>query len=389
MTESFIPLSVPSFTGNELKYVSECITTGWVSFAGSFVGRFESMTTDFTGAKEAVACQSGTAALHLSLILAGVHKDDEVLVPTLTFIAPVNTIHYVGAHPVFMDCDAYLNIDPVKVHAFCENECQLEDNHLFNKKTGRRVRAIMVVHLFGHPVNMDEIFPIAQKYNLKIIEDATEALGSKYTTGAFAGKSVGTVGDFGCFSYNGNKIITTGGGGMIVTDNKILANKARYLSTQAKDDEDKFIHNEVGYNYRMTNLQAALGCGQMEHLPDIIQTKRTHLKKYTEKLSGIPGVKFITEPTYSFSNYWHLTLRIDAKEYGLSALKLKEVLAEHKIQARMIWELCHKQKPYAACEAFQISNALKQQEQCLNIPCSASLTDMELARVAEVIKNKS
>ncbi|MGM0607600.1 MAG: aminotransferase class I/II-fold pyridoxal phosphate-dependent enzyme, partial [Candidatus Muiribacteriota bacterium] len=223
MNQNFIPLSVPSFNGNELKYVTECIETEWVSTAGTYVNKFEKDIADYTGAKYAVACSSGTAALHIALILSGVGRDNEVIVPTLTFIAPINTIKYVGAEPVFMDCDDYLNIDVEKVKEFCEKECNFDGQFLINKKTKRKVKAIMPVHIFGHPLNIEPLIELKEKYNLKIIEDSTESLGSYYKNGKFKGKKTGTIGDIGCFSFNGNKIITTGGGGMFVTDNENFA----------------------------------------------------------------------------------------------------------------------------------------------------------------------
>ena len=247
-----IPLCVPEIRGNEWKYVKECLDTNWVSSVGSFVDRFERMLADYIGTIHAVATTSGTAALHIALLVAGVQPDDEVLVPTLSFIAPANAIRYTGAWPVFIDSEPiYWQMDPEKVLDFLEKECRWQGESLLNKTTGRRVKAILPVHILGHPCDIDPIREAAQKYDLAIIEDATESLGAKYK-----GNMVGRLGDIACFSFNGNKLITTGGGGMIVTNDESWANRARYLSTQAKDDPIEYFHSEIGYNYRLTNISS-------------------------------------------------------------------------------------------------------------------------------------
>ncbi len=253
-----IPLCVPEIGGNEWAYVKECLDTGWVSSVGLFVDRFERQLADFVGAKFAVATVNGTAALHIALLVAGVRPDDEVLVSTLTFIAPANAIRYAGAWPVFIDAEPrYWQMDPEQVENFIERNCRWAEGILVNRTTGRRVSAVVAVHILGHPVDLDPIVAVCRKYGLAIIEDATESLGARYK-----GRMVGTLGDIACFSFNGNKLITTGGGGMIVTDNADWARKAKYLTTQAKDDPLEYIHNEIGYNYRLTNLQAAMGCAR-------------------------------------------------------------------------------------------------------------------------------
>ena len=258
-----IPLSVPEIRGNEWRYVKECLDTNWVSSVGAYVDRFEQMVAQQAETKHAVATVNGTAALHVALMVAGVQPEDEVLVSTLTFIAPVNAIRYVGAWPVFIDAEpTYWQMDPARVVEFLEQGCRWNDGALYNRRTGRRVTAVIPVHILGHPVDIDPIMAVARKFGLKVIEDATEGLGATYK-----GRSLGCLGDIACFSFNGNKIITTGGGGMIVTDNEEWARKAKYLTTQAKDDPIEYVHGEVGYNYRLTNLLAAVGCAQMEQLP--------------------------------------------------------------------------------------------------------------------------
>lgn len=276
--EKLIPLSVPNLKGRELEYVTHAIETEWVSTAGPYITDFEQSLAKYVGVKEAVACQSGTAGLHLALMTCGVKACDEVIVPTLTFIAAVNPVKYIGAEPIFMDCDDSLTMDPIKLREFCEKECYFEHNVLFNKTTHKQIKAIIIVHVFGNIADMNAIMEVAATYNLKVIEDATEALGSFYTKGMYKGQYAGTIGDIGVYSFNGNKIITTGGGGMIVSKNKDYLDKCRYLSTQAKNDTLYFIHDEIGYNYRMTNIQAALGLAQLEQLESFINIKRELLR---------------------------------------------------------------------------------------------------------------
>ena len=279
-----IPLSVPSLKGNEIIYATDAIKTQWVSTSGQYVTKFEKSLMDYLKVEDAVATQSGTASIHLALRLCDVLLGDEVIVPTLTFIATVNPIKYLGAEPIFMDCDDSLNMDVNKLESFLKEECELSEKGLKNKATSKIIKAIMVVHVFGNMAKISEIKELAHKYNLKLIEDATEALGTYYTEGKYKGKYAGTVGDFGAFSFNGNKILTTGGGGLLVGRSKELISKARYLSTQAKDDEVYYIHNEIGYNYRMTNLQAAIGLAQMESIEEFISCKINNYKIYKEHI---------------------------------------------------------------------------------------------------------
>ncbi len=381
-----IPLSIPHIAGNEAKYVKDCLDTGWVSSVGSYVNRFEEMTARLTGASHAVATVNGTAALHIALILAGVSSNDEVLVPTLTFIAPINTVRYMGANPVFMDCDDYLNMDPEKVRDFCENQCHFDGQHLINKKTGSKIKAMIPVHVFGHPINIEPLKKIAERYAITLIEDATESIGSYYTAGAFQGKQTGSIGDMGCFSYNGNKLITTGGGGMLVTSNKAFADKARYLTTQAKDDAERFIHHEVGYNYRLTNVQAAIGCAQMEQIETFIETKRRNFAAYDTLLKEIPGLRLVHEPAYAHSNYWFYTLVVSEKEYGMTAEGLGALLNGNNIQTRPVWELNHRQKPFMRYESYQIEKALFFHKNSLSLPCSVNLKENDIVSIADLIR---
>jgi len=370
----FIPLSVPNLKGKELEYVTHAVETEWVSTAGPYISDFEHNIAEYVGASEAVACQSGTAGLHLALIACGISRGDEVIVPTLTFIAAVNPVKYLEAEPVFMDCDDSLTMDPYKLQKFCEQECHFKDNTLINKKSGRQIKAIIVVHIFGNMADMEHIMQIAGRYNLKVIEDATEALGTYYISGVYKGKFAGTIGDIGVYSFNGNKIITTGGGGMIVSDNKEYINRCRYLSTQAKDDTLYFLHDEIGYNYRMTNLQAALGLAQLEQLQSFISTKQTNYMEYQNH--GISLLKFrdTIRPNYWFYSY--LTPKRD---------NLLQYLSGQNIQTRPIWKLIHTLKPYAKAQAYSIEKALYYYGRVLNLPCSTNLSGDEVKIVANEI----
>ncbi|MDY6826528.1 MAG: LegC family aminotransferase [Bacillota bacterium] len=363
MSKIKIPLTVPCLQGNEWQYIKECLDTGWVSSAGKYVDLFEGKIADYTGAKYAIACVNGTAALHIALLIAGVKPNDEVIVPTLTFISPVNTIKYCGANPVFMDADKFYNIDSDKTIEFIEKETELKKDtndrwYTYNKQTKRKVIAIIPVHIFGNAVWLDDLYEICRERNIKIIEDATESLGTRYTEGIFAGRHTGTIGDLGCFSFNGNKIITTGGGGMIVTNNSKYGERAKYLTTQAKDDEVRYIHHEVGYNYRLTNIQAALGVAQLEQLPRFIETKRNNYNLYKNNIDQIEGLTLADVPEYAKNNYWLYALQV-GKEYNKTRDELMEYLEEHGIQTRPVWYLNHMQRPYKNNYSYEIEHALK------------------------------
>ena len=379
----FIPLSVPSIKGNEWKYVKECLDTEWVSSAGKYVDLFEQKIGEYTGAKFAIATVNGTAALHISLILAGVKENDEVIVPSLTFIAPINTVRYVNASPVFMDSDKYYNIDSEKTIEFIKKETVFKNSFTYNRKTNKRISAIIPVHVLGNAVCLDELVPLCKERNIKIIEDSTESLGTRYIKGKFAGKHTGTIGDFGTISFNGNKIITTGGGGMILTDNEEYAKKAKYLTTQAKDDEIRYVHNEVGYNYRMTNVLAAIGVAQLEKLDEYISIKKNTFEKYKNGIKNIAGLELADVPGFAANNYWMLSLQIDTKVYPLNRENLMKKLAESKIQTRPVWYPNHLQKPFNNYENYKIENTLELVEKTLNIPSSVNITDDEIEFVIE------
>lgn len=385
VAEGGIPLCVPEIRGNEWAYIKECLDTNFVSSVGPFVDRFEAQLSEYVGAKYAVATSTGTAALHIALLVAGIKPEDEVLVSTLTFIAPVNAIRYAAAWPVFIDAEpAYWEMDPQKVSDFIEKDCSWKNGELRNRHTGRRVRAIMPVHILGHPVDMDPILAIARKYELIVIEDATESLGAKYKK-----SMTGQLGDIACFSFNGNKIITTGGGGMIVTDNEAWAQKAKYLTTQAKNDPLEFVHNEVGYNYRLTNLQAALGCAQLEQLEGYIAIKRRIAEDYTKAFDGISGLTPMRQAGWAESIYWMYTILVDASQYGMNSRQLMDKLMSKGIQARPLWQPAHLSPAHKGSYAVDCSVAERLNRDALSLPSSVGLTAEDQQRVFNYIMTTS
>ena len=380
-----IPLSIPSLNGNEMQYVKECIDTEWVSSAGKYVDLFEQKIAEYTGSKYAIACMNGTAAIQVSLRLAGVEPGDEVIVPTLTFIAPVNAIAYNGASPIFMDADKYYNIDAEKTIEFIKNETVFKNGFTYNKKTNNKITAIIPVHVWGNACWLDELFEFCNKQNIALVEDACESLGTFYNAGKFKGKHTGTIGKLGCLSFNGNKIITTGGGGMILTDDKELADNAHYLTRQAKDDPVRYIHNEIGYNFRLTNLQAALGVAQLEQLQRFLEKKREIFFQYKTAFKNVDGLTIAEVPEYANNNHWMNVLQIDGATYGSDREGLMQRLEENGIQTRPVWGLNHLQKPYQDSQTYRIECAGKQVEMSLCIPSSANLTNNCIENIIEII----
>jgi perosamine synthetase len=369
-------------------YVKQCLDTEWVSSVGPFVERFERMVADYAGAQHAVATVNGTAALHTALLVAGIQPDEEVLVSTLTFIASANAIRYVGAYPVFIDAEpTYWQMDPQQVIDFLDKACLWRSGCLYNKATSRRVRAILPVHVLGHPVDMQPILAAARKYDLVVIEDAAEALGASYRD-----KKVGRLGDIACFSFNGNKIITTGGGGMLVTDNPHYAERARYLTTQAKDDPVEYIHHETGYNYRLTNLQAALGVAQMEVLDEYVAKKREIAARYTRAFAGVPvahasgsSVTPMAEAPWALGTHWLYTVLVDAAGCGVGSRDLLRILATNRIQARPLWQPLHRSPSFAALPLRRCPVAERLARDALSLPCSVGLEPEQQQRVIEVL----
>lgn len=384
MEEVFIPLSVPNLKGNELNYVTKAVETEWVSTGGPYVDEFERAVADYVHARGAVSCQNGTSGLHTALLVAGVARDDVVLVPALTFIAAVNPVSYIGAVPVFMDCDDSLCMDPAKVEQFCLEECEAAGGCLIEKATGRQVKALVVVHVFGNMADMDRLMQVAETYGLTVIEDATEAIGTYYEEGTYAGRYAGTIGDLGVYSFNGNKIITTGGGGMIVSDNGEYLKRAKHLTTQAKSDELYYTHDEIGYNYRMTNLQAALGLAQLEQLEAFIAVKKENYERYRERIADISGFDLLDFREGTRSNRWFYALYCGTD--GPDRDTVIRYLSQHRVQSRPIWGLICDQKPYREARSFRIEKAAAYQKHVVNLPCSTSLTASEVCRVTELLQ---
>ncbi|WP_270446892.1 LegC family aminotransferase [Fusobacterium varium] len=387
MEKKVIGLSIPNLSVEPiLNNLKECLESGWVSTGGRFISEFEEKTAKYVKMKEAVGIQSGTAGLHTALRVLGVERDQEVIAPTLTFIAAVNPITYLGAEPVFIDCDDTLCMDPIKLEKFCEEECEIREEKLYNKKTGKNIKVILVVHVFGNMADMEKIMEIAEKYKLKVLEDATEALGTYYIGGRYNGKFAGTIGEIGVYSFNANKIITTGGGGMVVSNNQELLDKVRFLSVQAKTDPLYFIHDEIGYNYRMLNLQAALGTEQIDKLETFIKTKINNFELYKKGISEIDGLDLMPFNENIRSNHWFYSLVVDKEKYGLNKDELLVKLNEVGIQSRPIWGLIHQQKPFKNNRAYMMERSVYYIDKVLNIPCSTNLTTEEVEIVINRLK---
>ena len=370
-------LSGPNMGGNELKYVTECITTGWVSSVGAYVDQFEKLTAAFAGTKYAVATSSGTTALHICLVMMGVNSDDYVITPNITFIATCNAIKYTGANPLFIDThERSWQMDLDLLQEFLENETEQKDNVCFNKKDGKRIPVIMPVHVLGNIGDMDRLMAIAKKHNLIVIEDSTEALGSYYK-----GKHAGSFGLLGTFSYNGNKIITTGGGGMIVTDDETLAKKAKHLTTQAKSDPFEYIHDEIGYNYRLVNVAAAMGVAQMEQLPQFLIRKKEIIAFYKKELQGVGDIEFQEVSENVDPNWWLPTIKT------VKQREVLKVLNDHKMQSRPFWVPMNQLVMFTKNIYFNKTDRSDfVYKHCLSIPCSTNITDDDLKAVCEKIK---
>ena len=386
MDHNPIPLSVPNLSLDIMENIKETIETGWVSTGGRFITEFEEKTAKYVGVKRAVSCQSGTAGLHLALKVLGIEPEDEVIVPTVTFIAAVNPVKYMGAEPIFMDCDDTLDMDMNKLEEFLENECDYIGGKVINKKSKRQIKAIVTVHVFGNPADMEKLMRIKEKYNLKVIEDSTEALGSYYLEGKYKGKYCGTIGDIGVYSFNANKIITTGGGGMVVSNNQELLDKVAYLAVQAKTDPLYFVHDEVGYNYRMTNIQAAFGTDQIDRLESFIETKIRNYNLYKKAIENIEGLELLPFREDTRSNHWFYSVIVDKDKYGIDRDELLRKLNNDNIQTRPLWSLIHKQKPYLNNQSYKIEKAEFYEKNLINIPCSSNLSEEEVEVVVEKLR---
>lgn len=385
-----IPLSVPNLNLNIVENLRECIETGWVSTGGRFITEFEDKVASYVGTQSAVSTQSGTAGLHLALKALGVGPGDEVIVPTLSFIAAVNPVAYLEASPVFMDCDEFFCLDTNKLEEFLNQQCVIEaDGIILNKRTNAQIKAIIAVHVFGNLCDMEHLMTVSRVYGIPVIEDATEALGTYVVTGNYKGKFAGTIGDIGVYSFNANKIITTGGGGMIVSNHPDLLEKMRYWSLTAKDDALYFVHDEVGYNYRMLNIQAALGVSQIDELETFIQIKKRNFEQYKTHLNGIDGVRLMPFQDGIRSNHWFYSLKIDDEQFGMNRDELMQYMISHGVQCRPVWKLIHTQKPYADKQQYKIEQAYSYEKNILNLPCSTNLKSKEIEYVCELIRGVS
>ena len=386
-----IKLHEPFIRGNEWRYVKDCLNTGWVSSAGKYVDLFEKKIAKYTGSKYAIACINGTAALQISLKLVGVGKDEEVIVPSMTFIAPVNAISYNNAKPIFMDNNKYYTIDINKTLEFLNKETRtIQRNKLsitVNKKTGKRIAALIVVHLFGNAARLDELIDLCKKKNIPLIEDSAESIGTFYGSGRFKNKHTGTVGQIGCLSFNGNKIITSGGGGMILTDNLKIANRAKYLTTQAKDDSINYIHNDIGYNFRLSNIHAALGLAQLENLSKNIRKKKIIHSIYKSKIDKYKGLKISCASHPDKCNYWLNILEINKRLSKKELSKIIQQFNKHGIEVRPLWYPNHLQKKYKKCQTYKLSNVKKIYQKRLCLPSSSQLTARQQNFICKKLNN--
>ncbi len=379
-----IGLCEPYLQGKEWEYIKDCLDSGWVSSVGSYVDRFEASIAACVKSTHAVACVNGTSALHTALMVAGIEANDEVIIPALTFIAPASAVRYTGAYPVFMDVEKdFWQIDPLKLKDFLKTQCSYHNHKLINNRTKRQIKAIIPVHLLGHPCDMDAVMALAHEFGLTVIEDVAESIGAKYKN-----QNLGNIGHMGCFSFNGNKIITAGGGGMLVTNNAAYAKRARYLTTQAKDDEFEYIHHEIGFNYRLSNIQAALGVAQMEALPHYIDVKHRIQTTYEQGLAHIPGIQLPKQASWAQAFIWLYTVCIDQHRFGASNRELMEQLRNQGIQTRPLWRPLTQLKPFQQCDQYHVEVANQLYDQAISLPSSVSLTESQQQRVIEAIRKR-
>ena len=383
-----IPLAEPSIGVNAWEYVKNCLDTGWISYSGDYIDKLENNIKEYTGAKYAVAVNGGTSGLMLALRLCGIGPGDEVLVPSLTFIATINAIKHVGAEPVFMDCEDFdMNMDCGKTIAFIENHCVKTRAGLLNKVSGRKVKAILPVHILGTlslaPVALKRV---AEDNGLVIIEDAAEALGTWCRSGAGQGKHAGLHGDIGVFSFSFNKMITAGCGGMVITDNDEYGKRAKYLALQAKDDPVLYIHNDIGYNLGLTNMGAALACSQMEEINNFIDNHYLWWTIYKEELANVPGLKVFSPPDEEEANFWLTAITIDKDKFGMDIKQLMSRLYLKGIQSRPLWTPNHLQLPYLRCQKFRIEKTEPIWRKTLCLPSGNTMTASLCKEVANAIK---
>jgi perosamine synthetase len=372
-----IPNAVPHLAGNEWKYLKECLDTNWVSSAGPFVERFEREVAAYVGVPHAVATVNGTAALHAALLAAGVQPGDEVVLPALTFIATANAVAYCGAHPVFLDSEPVSwGLDPEKIADFFSRECAVKDGRVINRSSGRVISALLPVHLYGHPCDLDPMLALTQRYPLAVVEDSAEALGAQYK-----GRRIGCEGLAGCLSFNGNKIITAGGGGIVLTRDDELARRCRLLTTQAREPGPEWIHREVGFNYRLSNLHAALGCAQLEQLDGFLEAKRQTARHYRELLAPLGGIELQGEAPWARASFWMYSVLLDPAAYG-DVRRLIARANDEGIGLRPLWRPLHLQPAFAGSQAYRIEVAERLYARGVSLPCSVGITPEERERVA-------
>lgn len=381
MTKRFVALHEPVLAGNEWKYVKDCLDSGWVSTSGGYVTRFENEMARRLGVGHAVAVTNGTAALHLAMRVVGVEAGDEVVVPSLTFIATCNAAVYQGAVPRFVDVEeSTFGLDPAALARFLESGTERRDGRVVARDTGRRIAACVPMHALGHPARIDEIVAVCARYGIPVVEDAAEALGTSYK-----GKAAGTFGRAGILSFNGNKVITTGGGGMLVTDDEALAGRARHLSTQGKKDTERYWHDETGYNYRLPNVNAAIGCAQLEQLDSFLQSKRRLAELYRRELQGASGVRLVWEPADARSNFWMNTVVFESAE---RAEEIGRRLNAEGFGSRPLWAPCHRQAMFTSLPHADLSVTDRLWRTSLNIPSSANLAEADAKAVVALLRRK-
>ena len=373
-----IGIHEPHFMGNEKKYLSDCISSNWVSNKGKYLKILENKIKKITKTKYVIPVLNGTIGLHISLILSDVNKESEVIVPTISFISPINATRYLGASPIFMDVDDHYNIDQDKCIDFIETKTYFKNNKTFNLKTKKEIKAIIIVHCFGNAANFEKLAKLCKKRNIKIIEDAAESLGSIYTKGKFKNKHTGTIGELGIISFNGNKITTAGNGGVVLTQKRSIYKKCKYIVNQSKDDPVRFIHNSIGYNYSLSNLSASLVVAQLENLKFFLKKKKKINKYYQKAVFKIPGLSILEGPRYSENNNW-LNLLIGRKNWK------KKLFQNNSIQLRPIWFPNHLQKPFKQFQKFKVNKAQNIYKNALCLPSSTSLSKKDIKTIINFI----
>jgi len=380
-----IYLQRPILGSYENRLVADCIKRNWVN-SGKYIELFENKIKKFTKSKHAIACINGTSALQVSLRLCEVGMGDEVMVPSLTFIAPINAVQYNGASPIFIDCDEHHNLDDQKAMEFISKNTFYDGKFSINKKTRKKIKAIILVHMWGNAVRLEKLIKLCKKRNISVVEDASESLGTTYLKGIFKRKHTGIIGKFGCLSFNSNKIITSCTGGMILTQNSKLAKKARYLISQAKDNQVYYIHNNVGYNFTLSNIHAAVGYAQMKYLKKRLEKKTKIHQWYQKEIKNIKGLKLILGPKYSKNSYWFNILEVNSKKFKMSRNNLIDFLSRNNVETRAVWLANHQQKPYKKSQAYKVVKSGKYANNSLCLPSGVDLNFSNIKFITNLLK---